>query len=120
MLGLEDTVRENALILAGGLSIDAKASDAAVEAASAAVKAMSERIDRFVAQVGGDVAFRYINYATEDQNPLLSYGEANVRFMKDVAARYDPGGVFQTTPRQSLVDINLCYTCAQAKYKRGD
>ncbi|GAB1315502.1 FAD-binding PCMH-type domain-containing protein [Madurella fahalii] len=96
VLGMEDTVHENALILAGGLGIDPKASDAAVEAAAAAVKTMSDRIDRFVAQAGGGVAFRYMNYAMEDQNPLGSYGEANVRFMKDVAARYDPDGVFQT------------------------
>ncbi|RYP60728.1 hypothetical protein DL771_010404 [Monosporascus sp. 5C6A] len=96
VLGMEDTVRENALILAGGIEIDPKASDAAIEAAAAAVKAMSDRIDRFVAQVGGDVAFRYMNYASEEQNPLGSYGEANVRLMKEVAARYDPEGVFQT------------------------
>ena len=96
VLGLEDTVRENALILAGGLGIDPRASDASVQVATAALKSMSERIDRFVAEVNGEIAFRYMNYATEDQDPLGSYGEANVRFMKDVAARYDPNGVFQT------------------------
>ncbi|KAI0389234.1 hypothetical protein F5Y17DRAFT_449723 [Xylariaceae sp. FL0594] len=39
--------------------------------------------------------FEFINDATWDQDPLASYGEANVRRLKEVAARYDPGEVFQ-------------------------
>lgn len=39
--------------------------------------------------------FRYIGYADRSQNPIVSYGEANVRFMRQVSQRYDPVQVFQ-------------------------
>lgn len=39
--------------------------------------------------------FIYLNYASPSQNPLGSYGETNVAFMKDVAKRYDPMGFWQ-------------------------
>lgn len=38
----------------------------------------------------------YLNYADPSQDPLASYGEENVKFMKKVAAEYDAPGVFQT------------------------
>ena len=37
----------------------------------------------------------YLNYADPSQNPLASYGVENLQKMKDVAAKYDPKGVFQ-------------------------
>ncbi|KAK3319401.1 hypothetical protein B0H66DRAFT_624165 [Apodospora peruviana] len=36
------------------------------------------------------------NYADPDQKVLQSYGPDNVRFMHEVANRYDPAGVFQS------------------------
>jgi hypothetical protein len=38
----------------------------------------------------------YINYADVSQNVLEGYGHDNIRFMKEVAAVYDPLEVFQT------------------------
>ena len=37
----------------------------------------------------------YMNYADKSQQPLASYGIENVKKMKDAAAKYDPGQVFQ-------------------------
>lgn len=43
------------------------------------------------------VDWAYLGYADGFlQDPLGSYGPENVRFIRDVAARYDPEGVFQT------------------------
>ncbi|KAE9969552.1 hypothetical protein Vi05172_g4537 [Venturia inaequalis] len=45
---------------------------------------------------GVDVDWEYLNYADKTQNPLSTYGDENVAFMKTVAAKYDPNGIFQT------------------------
>lgn len=39
--------------------------------------------------------WKYLNYAWGDQNPIATYGEKNVAFIKSVASRVDPNGVFQ-------------------------
>lgn len=39
--------------------------------------------------------FLYMNFAAQFQDPLASYGQANVQFMRTVAKKYDPTGVFQ-------------------------
>lgn len=46
-------------------------------------------------EVGGDIDWQYLNYADSTQNPLPSYGEENVAYLKKVAKKYDPLGVFQ-------------------------
>ncbi|KAL4913538.1 hypothetical protein BDW62DRAFT_214106 [Aspergillus aurantiobrunneus] len=55
-----------------------------------------EELDGFARSVGGEYPFVYLNYAAEGQNPLRGYGEGNLEFLKAVAAKYDPLGVFQT------------------------
>lgn len=42
-----------------------------------------------------NVEFRYLNYSDISQDPLSTYGEENVKKMREVAIRYDPKGVFQ-------------------------
>ncbi|KAI0967871.1 hypothetical protein F4678DRAFT_482894 [Xylaria arbuscula] len=44
----------------------------------------------------GNLPWTYLNYADKTQDPLSSYGLENVVKMKEVAAKYDPQGVFQT------------------------
>jgi FAD/FMN-containing dehydrogenase len=39
--------------------------------------------------------FVYLNYAAQWQDPIGSYGDANVEFMRSVSRRYDPNGLFQ-------------------------
>lgn len=39
--------------------------------------------------------FVYLNYASNEQDTLCGYGAKNVAFMKKVANKYDPSGVFQ-------------------------
>ncbi|KAK7953236.1 hypothetical protein PG988_013930 [Apiospora saccharicola] len=54
----------------------------------------------FARSVGANVEWQYINYAYDYQDPLTSYGEANVAKIQTAANKYDPTGVFQTrSPR---------------------
>ena len=53
-------------------------------------------VRQFAAIIGGNLEWTYLNYADRSQDPLINYGLENVRFMKDVAAKYDPDQVFQT------------------------
>lgn len=60
------------------------------------VKAWVQGAKDFAATIeDGNLDWIYLNYADSSQDPLASYGVENVRRMKDVAAKYDPGQVFQ-------------------------
>lgn len=43
-----------------------------------------------------NVEFRYLNYSDISDDPLGTYGDDNVKKMREVANKYDPTGVFQT------------------------
>lgn len=61
------------------------------------VRAWVEQVRSFAATLdcGTDLGWTYLNYADGSQDPLASYGEENVRFMHEVATKYDPARVFQ-------------------------
>jgi hypothetical protein len=44
---------------------------------------------------GVKVPYVFMNDASRDQNPIASYGQANVQKLKSIAAKYDPARVFQ-------------------------
>lgn len=39
--------------------------------------------------------FLYANYAGSNQDPICGYGESNAEYLKSMADKYDPSGVFQ-------------------------
>jgi hypothetical protein len=49
----------------------------------------------FAKSAGGGYKYVYLNYAAHTQNPLRSYGEENLEFLRNVAGRYDPQDIFQ-------------------------
>lgn len=55
-----------------------------------------DELEGFARSVGGDSPFVYLNYAAKSQDPLKGYGEENLAFLKAVAEKHDPLGVFQT------------------------
>jgi hypothetical protein len=57
---------------------------------------LTDGIQNFAASKGTAVDYLYLNYADKDQSPLAGYGTESVRFMKDVAKKYDPLGIYQT------------------------
>ncbi|KAK7987152.1 hypothetical protein PG996_006247 [Apiospora saccharicola] len=56
-------------------------------------------LQQYSVEVGSGVEWEYINYADQTQDPIRTYGAANVAFMRDVSARYDPEQVFQKRAR---------------------
>jgi hypothetical protein len=68
------------------------ADDDAVRAVPIAVTEAWQQLSK---QRGLDVLFIFGNDASRDQNPIASYGEGNVRKLKEIAEKYDPGRVFQ-------------------------
>jgi hypothetical protein len=91
VLGL-DSVDKNAIQWLGTVTFPDVAHQKVVQDNLAAYSAS---LESFAKSMNGDIAWRYINYADKTQNPLKSYGPANVNFMQSVAAKYDPGCVFQ-------------------------
>lgn len=52
-------------------------------------------IERDADARGQRVPYTYLNYASDFQDPLSSYGEENKRFLREVGRKYDPDGLFQ-------------------------
>ncbi|KAI3393838.1 hypothetical protein diail_3565 [Diaporthe ilicicola] len=60
------------------------------------VEAWTQEVKEFAETIpDGLIDFVYLNYADPSQAPLASYGEDNIKFMKEVSAEYDPQEVFQ-------------------------
>ena len=57
---------------------------------------LQEDVDNFAISKGLKHDLVYLNYAGPKQNPLTSYGRSNLKFLKEVAKKYDPQGLFQT------------------------
>lgn len=91
ILGL-DTLTEDAVLLL--LTVEVKTAELR-ETIYPKLKAMNDEITAYAQSLGADLPFQYGNYADSSQDPLRSYGEANVKLLRDVAAKYDPTGVFQ-------------------------
>lgn len=53
-------------------------------------------IEAFAAGLGASTSWLYLNYSDPSQRPFASYGEEAVARLKEVSAKYDPEGVFQT------------------------
>ncbi|KAI0467577.1 FAD-binding domain-containing protein [Xylaria cf. heliscus] len=93
VLGL-DHLQNNALLYTAGVGI--MVDDAPTDKVHALLKDMAAKVVEFAKSVQGEMDFIYLNYADADQDPLGTYGASNIKLMKDVAAKYDPTGVFQT------------------------
>ncbi|KAI0012284.1 FAD-binding domain-containing protein [Xylariaceae sp. FL0662B] len=91
MLGLE-RIPGDCVIVVGAVEVD---TPELMEIASPAFKAMFDEIESCARSVDKTVDFRYLNYCDGSQDPFRTYGEENIRKMKEVSAKYDPTGVFQ-------------------------
>lgn len=60
------------------------------------VKAVLEKAVTEAKERGLYHPFKYLNYAAEDQDPLASYGEENLEFLRKVRKAYDSDGLFTT------------------------
>ncbi|RAL10134.1 FAD-binding oxidoreductase [Aspergillus homomorphus CBS 101889] len=64
-------------------------------AAQNAIETMSETVQSLAKARGILLDFKCMSFATATQEVLGSYGAENVRRIQEVAAKYDPEGVFQ-------------------------
>ncbi|KAK8880052.1 FAD-dependent monooxygenase [Apiospora arundinis] len=63
--------------------------------ALAAIRGFTDRVEELLKKRGLFLRTKMMNDAGDAQNVLGSYGEENLKRLKDVSARYDPLGVFQ-------------------------
>ncbi|KAH9898792.1 hypothetical protein F4778DRAFT_771795 [Xylariomycetidae sp. FL2044] len=113
MLGLDD-VEENAIMWSMSLWVDAD--EAALALAQAETLAFTARVKEMSRAMGDNIDFIYINYADVSQDVLGTYGAANVQHMREVAAAYDPTGVFQKRVPGGF-KISRCDNCKSRKTK---
>ncbi|GAB1214093.1 hypothetical protein ATERTT37_003252 [Aspergillus terreus] len=92
VLGL-DRFDDNMLQVLYDYSWDSEADDALFQCLCE--EAMAE-LDDYAKSIGKYNEYIYLNYADKTQNPLRGYGDENVEYIRAVAQRYDPDGVFQT------------------------
>lgn len=92
VLGMEG-LGDNAILFQMQHMVRTAAEEAA---ARPRIAALHDELKAYGRAEGIDVAWEYLGYADGTQDPLGSYGADNVRFLRDVAARYDPDQVFQT------------------------
>ena len=60
------------------------------------LQAWGEAVRQYASSIeDGLLPWVYMNYADKSQQPLASYGIANILKLKSAASKYDPGQVFQ-------------------------
>lgn len=59
------------------------------------LRAALAAIDRNAEERKTLVPFKYLNYADTIQDPIRSYGSANINKLQDASHKYDPEGLFQ-------------------------
>ncbi|KAK1660065.1 hypothetical protein BDP55DRAFT_636380 [Colletotrichum godetiae] len=93
VLGLDTSLTHNSIVWL----VQAQNRTGEQEAlAHAKLAAMTAKLEAYAEANGKATAWRYLNYVNPAQDPISTYGEENVRFLEEVAAKYDPTGVFQT------------------------
>ncbi|OTB07582.1 hypothetical protein M426DRAFT_268023 [Hypoxylon sp. CI-4A] len=92
MLGLE-RLSDDCVNLV--LAVEVEDLQLSKEVAEPAVRAMFEEVESYAKSIDKNVDFLYLNYCGGGQDPLRTYGEENVKRMKEASAKYDPARVFQ-------------------------
>lgn len=91
VLGL-DMVEGNSLLWLCAASVKTAEHESILHRKGAA---MTAELKSYAESIDATIPWIYVNYADPSQNALKSYGEKNVKFMQEVAAKYDPHGIFQ-------------------------
>ncbi|KAH8894165.1 FAD-binding domain-containing protein [Thozetella sp. PMI_491] len=92
MLNLQDVDHDQMIVFITPRWLDA-AYDSAMYAAA---EQWVNEVTAVTQALGTDDPFLYLNFAAKFQKPLCAYGDKNIQFLKQVAAKYDPNSVFQT------------------------
>lgn len=92
MLGA-DRIQDNAILLVTAIQVETWQ---LAQAIAPKFKAGVAEIEAYAKSLGADIDFLYGNYCDGSQDPFASYGEKNIRHMREVSQKYDPDGVFQS------------------------
>ncbi|KAI1390253.1 FAD-binding domain-containing protein [Hypoxylon trugodes] len=92
MLGLENLSDDCVILVVGNEVGTAELSD---NVSAPVLKEMFDDIKSYAKSVDKHVDYLYLNYCDGSQNPMGSYGEENIKKMREASAKYDPTGVFQ-------------------------
>lgn len=65
------------------------------EAVTAVLRDLGSAIEALAERRGKSLRFKYMNYANQEQDVIAGFGEKNAAFLKEIAGKYDPEGVFQ-------------------------
>ena len=93
MLGLEDQ-DDNAILWTGFVSV--ASGPVGLAKAQYWMSVMITELKSYAASLGYGERLVYMNYADPSQDPIGSYGKANIDHIRQVAAKYDPTGAFQS------------------------
>lgn len=92
VFGLETSHKEDSIVFC----IQATTPDGSLSAMlKEKVAAAGDGIDVYAKATGQDTPWQFMNYAGQHQNPIATYGEESIQFLKKVAAEYDTGEFFQ-------------------------
>jgi hypothetical protein len=86
--------KSNGVMWTGGIGVPS-GNDTALAIAETEFLAAMAQLKDAAKKEGALVDWVYMNYAHPGQDALGSYGIENVRWMKEVAAKYDPKEFFQ-------------------------
>ncbi|KAK1851925.1 FAD binding domain-containing protein [Colletotrichum chrysophilum] len=89
MFGLEH-IKDDCVLLVW--TVEVPTPEMRTTVAFPALKGAIDEIEAYAKSLNSDVKFRYLNYCDASQDPLGSYGEENVRKMREAAEKYDPAG----------------------------
>lgn len=59
------------------------------------MRGVLEKIEADSQERGTAVLFKFLNYASQFQDPIGSYGEDRKKTLQDISKKYDPEGFFQ-------------------------
>lgn len=57
--------------------------------------ALTAELQAYAESIDASHPWVYVNYADPSQNPIRSYGDQNVEFLKAISHKYDPEQIFQ-------------------------
>ncbi|KAI2466604.1 FAD-binding domain-containing protein [Annulohypoxylon bovei var. microspora] len=92
VLGLERLTDDCVVAI---VAVEVATSELSERVSEPVTRTMFSEVKSYAMSLDKDVGFLYLNYCNGLQDPLGSYGEDNVKRMKEASAKYDPTGVFQ-------------------------
>ncbi|KAH8195865.1 hypothetical protein TruAng_009967 [Truncatella angustata] len=92
VLGLDQSLGHDSIIYLIWISVDTLEQETLFYNKLAS---MTAKLEADIESRGASTSWKYMNYINPSQDPIATYGETNVAYLKEVAAQYDPIGFFQ-------------------------